>query len=211
MRGWSTRPTRSSPAPTRWSSSRTRWSSRSPTADDTGEAKRPGLPPRRPGRGLRGCRGGRRSGCDRRLQPGPALRARRPRHGRRRRRDQRQDHDPHRPGHGRPDDPDADAALSPEPHTVTRWPGPGSLVVGGTNGIGRAIAESGDRAWRSGRRRRCLAGARHPRLGGGRGGWPRRRRSWAAWITWSAPLACCAWAVSPPRAPRSWRRSSTST
>ncbi len=84
----------------------------------------PDVPGRRAGEGLRGGRGGGRPGRDRRLQPGPALRARGPHARRGGRRDQHEDHDPDRHGDGGPDAPDvgARAGTGPDAH---RHPGRG--------------------------------------------------------------------------------------
>ena len=90
------------------------------------------------------ARGGRPVG-HRRLQPRPPLCPGGADRGRRRRRGQPQDHDPDRHGHGRPDAPDDAVADRGARGRARRCEGMRMLVVGGTNGIGRAIADEATR------------------------------------------------------------------
>ena len=95
---------------------------------------------------VRGGRADRRPVGDRRLQPRPAARARRADRRRRGRRGERQDHDPDRHGHGRPDAPDAGPDADRGcPTPSDSLAGLRVLVIGGTSGIGRAIANEATR------------------------------------------------------------------
>ncbi len=144
--GRRTRPTPSSRAPTRWSSS-TATGHRDPRPIPLpARPDAPGLPHGHPRPGLRGRRGRGRPGGHRRLQPGPALRARAPGSwpSRATRSTSRS-----RPG-STWCSPTGCSRCGPSrrprtPSGRTRSRARGCYVVGGTNGIGRAIAEEARR------------------------------------------------------------------
>ena len=81
---------------------------------------------------------------------------------------------------------------SPEPHPTASLEGARILVVGGTTGIGRAIADQAAPSGAVADVAGTSAGPGRPGLRGGRGLRPRDRRGgWAGSTTSSSPRACC--------------------